>query len=157
MQMGDDRRVLTAYAVALVESGGGVTMVNVRGGDASSTGVFQQQDLSPWNRRNRNNVSAAAISFFEAMRSFDHGQSVGELAADIQRPDPNYRYRYALAVPRARYFLAKVKGGPVPPDGASARSPQRGPAAAAPSVPPARARSARKTISSRPRTRRRAL
>ena len=35
MQMGDDRRVLTAYAVAIVESGGGVTMMNVRGGRAT--------------------------------------------------------------------------------------------------------------------------
>ena len=116
LHMGDDRRVLTAYAVAIVESGGGVTMVNVRGGDGDSTGVFQQRDIAPWNRRNRNNVSAASISFFEALRGFDHGQSIGELAADIQRPDPRYRYRYALAVPRARYFLAKVKGGPLPPD-----------------------------------------
>jgi hypothetical protein len=115
MNVSDDRRVLTAYAVALVESGGGVTMVNVRGGDADSTGVFQQRDIPPWNRRNRNNVMAASISFFEALRGFDHGQSVGELAADIQRPDPRYRYRYALAVPRARYFLARVKGGPVAP------------------------------------------
>jgi hypothetical protein len=116
MRMADERRVLTAYAVALVESGGGVTMVNVRGspGDpgSTSTGVFQQRDISPWNRRNRNNVAAAAVSFFEALRGADHGQSIGELAADIQRPLESLRYKYALVVDRARWFLERVKRSP---------------------------------------------
>ena len=111
MQM-DDRRILTAYAVVLVESGGGVTMVNARGGDADSTGAFQQRDIPPWNRRNRNNVAAAASTFFEVLPQFDRGQSIGELAADIQRPRSDLRYKYALVVPRARWFLERVKRSP---------------------------------------------
>jgi hypothetical protein len=114
MEMGE-REVLTAFTVALVESGGGVTMRNVQGGDADSTGVFQQRDLPEWTQgpngepRNRDNVSDAARTFFEHLRPYDHGQSIGELAADIQRPREDLRYKYAAALPRARYFLTRVE------------------------------------------------
>lgn len=108
------REILTAYTVALVESGGGVTMKNVKGGDASSTGVFQQQNLREWTRgengepRNRNNVADAARTFFEHIDEYDTGQSVGELAADIQRPREDLRHKYADALPRAREFYTRV-------------------------------------------------
>jgi hypothetical protein len=115
-QMGmDDRRILTAFTVALVESGGGETMRNAGGGDHTSTGVFQQQDFPEWTKgangepRNRNNVSDAARTFFERLPSYDHGQSIGELAADIQRPREDLRWKYGAALPRAQVFLARVE------------------------------------------------
>ena len=116
MHMGDDRRVLTAYAVAIVESGGGVTMTNVRGGMGSSTGVFQQRGhraLEPAQPKQRLGGIDQLLRGAPRLRP----RPVDRRARRRhQRPDPRYRYRYALAVPRARYFLAKVKGGPLPPD-----------------------------------------
>jgi hypothetical protein len=105
-----EREILTAFAVVLVESGGGVTMRNPPESDShwDSAGAFQQRDIPPWNRRNRMNVYEAALSFFEALDGFDHGQSIGELAADIQRPLESLRFKYALALPRARYFYARI-------------------------------------------------
>ena len=102
------REILTAFAVVLVESGGGVSMRNPWDGDRDSVGAFQQRDLAPWNRRERRNVAAASKSFYEALISFDRGQSPGELAADIQRPAKRYRARYALAMPRAREFYTRT-------------------------------------------------
>ena len=105
-----EREILTAFAVVLVESGGGVTMRNPpeNESDGDSAGAFQQRDIPPWNQRNRMNVHEAALSFFEALDGFDHGQSIGELAADIQRPLESLRNKYALALPRARYFYKRV-------------------------------------------------
>lgn len=123
MEMGE-REILTAFTVALVESGGGVTMVNVNGGDATSTGVFQQQAFPEWTvgadgeERNRDNVADAARTFFERLPHYDQGQSIGELAADIQRPREDLRWKYAAALPRARYFFARVRAELAGGDGA---------------------------------------
>ena len=121
MKMGE-REILTAYTVALVESGGGTTMVNVQGGDRTSTGVFQQQSFPEWTQgpngepRNRNNVSDAARTFFERLRVYDEGQEIGELAADIQRPQEDLRWKYGAALPRARYFYERVAASIRPGD-----------------------------------------
>lgn len=126
-QVGEDlglgrREILTAYATALVESGGGVTMINHYGGDALSVGVFQQQNFAPWNKRERLNVAAAAHTFYEQLKIYDRGQSIGELAADIQRPREDLRGLYALALDDARRFYervgAKLGGGGLAGDGA---------------------------------------
>lgn len=118
----DERQIVTGFAVALVESGGGVEMKNVKGspGDpgSSSTGVFQQKNTPTWTigpngeQRNRDNVEDAARSFFEHLRPLDHGQKPGDLAADVQRPAEAYAGRYALAVPRAQNILQQVMEKP---------------------------------------------
>jgi hypothetical protein len=107
----DDRQVLTGFAVVIVETGGNVTMKNTRGGTGSSTGAFQQIDDPHYTKRNRDNVAAAATTFFEDLRAVDHGQPIGELAQDVQHSQ--FPDKYALVVPRAKWFLAKVKGQPV--------------------------------------------
>jgi cell wall-associated NlpC family hydrolase len=106
----DDRQVLTAFAVVIVETGGNVTMKNTRGGTGSSTGAFQQIDDPHYTKRNRDNVSAAATTFFEDLRAVDHGQPVGKLAQDVQHS--GYGSKYALVVGRAKWFLTKIKGAP---------------------------------------------
>lgn len=127
------REILTAFTVVLVESGGGVTMRNPWYGDRDSVGAFQQRNIAPWNARERRNVAAAAHSFYEALREFDHGQSIGELAADIQRPAEQYRDRYRLALPEAKDFYERVEarlgaGGPVGVLGSGECSDTTGPA-----------------------------
>jgi hypothetical protein len=84
------RQIITAYDVAYVES----TMHNINGGDASSTGVFQQQNFSPWTDagRNRNNVIDASISFFLQLRKLDSGQPIPVLAQDVQQSAYPERY-----------------------------------------------------------------
>ncbi len=76
------RQIVTAYDVGFVES----TMRNIHGGDADSTGVFQQRNFSPWTDggRNRDNVIDASISFFLQLRKLDHGQPIPVLAQDVQ-------------------------------------------------------------------------
>lgn len=105
------REILTAFATIMVESGGGVTMRNPHVAvDHSSVGAYQQQAFLPWTARERLNVAAASRTFYEQLKIYDRGQPIGELAADIQRPAAQYRGRYALAVPGARRFYARVEG-----------------------------------------------
>lgn len=103
------REILTAYATIMVETGGGVSMANPHAAvDHTSVGAYQQQDFPPWNERERLNVAAASRTFYEQLQVFDRGQPIGELAADIQRPREDLRYKYALALPGARRFYDRV-------------------------------------------------
>ena len=106
----------TAYAVALVESGGGVTMVNVRGGDAGldrGLPAARHPALEPAQPKQRLGGLDQLLRGAPRLRPrpVDRRARRRHPAARARI----YRFKYALAVPRARYFLAKVKGGPLPP------------------------------------------
>jgi len=114
-----DKLVLSAFITGMVESGGGVEMNNLPcedpgDCDGSSVGVFQQQDMAPWNRRNRHNVSDAARSYFEVALATDQpAYSAGELSYAVQRPDAAYQFRYLAPDVHARAIalLERVKSG----------------------------------------------
>jgi hypothetical protein len=76
------RQILTGLDVAYMET----KLRNVDGGDADSTGVFQQRNISPWidDERNRNNVIDASVAFFLRLREVDEGQPIPVLAQDVQ-------------------------------------------------------------------------
>jgi hypothetical protein len=90
------RQIVGAYATGYVETG----MRNLHWATEESRGVFMQRPLSPWidNERNRLNVIDASIAFFLVMRELDHGQPIGELDAEVQKPLEKYEYRYATRV-----------------------------------------------------------
>lgn len=100
------RQIVTAYATAYVES----EMTNIYGGMDTSSGIYQQQNFSPWTDggRNRNNIIDTSISFFLQLREYDHGQAIGDLAAEVQKPAEEYEYRYALRVDDATDIYNKV-------------------------------------------------
>jgi len=106
------RHILAAFATVIVEAGGGATMRNPMcygpgECDADSVGAFQQRNIPPWNRRNRRNVREAARSFYEQARTADRpGMPLGDLAQAVQRS--RYPDRFAVAVPRAAWFLERV-------------------------------------------------
>jgi hypothetical protein len=78
---------LAAFETGLVES----NMRNLPGGDADSAGWRQERaSLYP----DPTNVPHAAERFFNECQQLDHGQTAGELAADVQRPAAQYRGRY---------------------------------------------------------------
>jgi hypothetical protein len=90
------RQIVGAYATGYVETG----MRNLHWATEESRGVFMQRPLSPWidNERNRLNVIDASIAFFLVMRELDHGQPIGQLDAEVQKPLEIYEYRYATRV-----------------------------------------------------------
>jgi hypothetical protein len=100
------RQIITAYDVAYMES----KMKNIYGGDATSRGIYQQQNFSPWTDggRNRNNIIDTTISFFLQLRQYDHGQSIVDLAADVQRPKEEYEDLYAPELGKAVDLYAKT-------------------------------------------------
>lgn len=135
-----ERLILSAFSVAMVESGGGVEMrnlpaersdnganPNLPGRTATSVGVFQQQDLPEWTNGgiNRMNVREAARSYFRTARRLESRfPDPGALAAAVQRPAAAYRGRYAAAMPRARLLLKATKRA-ARTDGTPAPTPQR--------------------------------
>jgi murein DD-endopeptidase MepM/ murein hydrolase activator NlpD len=112
-----DKLVVSAFITGMVESGGGIEMNNLPcehpgDCDGSSVGVFQQQDMAPWNRRNRHNVSDAARSYFEVALATDQpAYSAGQLSYAVQRPDAAYQFRYLAPDVHARAIalLEQVK------------------------------------------------
>lgn len=79
-------------------------------GDADSAGWRQERAMY---YKNPTNVKASAKRFYKELKSADHGQSIGELAQDVQRSA--YPDRYAEHLPEAKKLvnnlLPKVKGG----------------------------------------------
>src|SRR4051794_9302021 len=98
------RRILAALTTGRVES----NFRNLPGGDADSAG-WRQERRSLY--RNPRNVRASINRFYNEADKLDRGQSVGELAADVQRPAAQYRGRYAQALPEARRILGGRGGG----------------------------------------------
>lgn len=94
---------LAAIATGLVES----NLKNLKYGDADSQG-WRQERMSIYGNHPYGpptNVAAGARRFYEECKQFDHGQSPGELAADVQRPAAQYRGRYGERMSDAKALL----------------------------------------------------
>lgn len=102
------RYLLGGYATGIVESG----LKDLPGGDADSYG-FRQQRESIYGRQPLN---TQINNLFNEFEQYDRGQSVGELAAAVQRPAAQYRGRYAQVLDQARALAngAGVTGGSAP-------------------------------------------
>jgi hypothetical protein len=85
-----DRWIETALATGLVESG----LQNLSGGDADSAG-WRQERASLY--KDPTNLQHSVNRFYDELKQHDRGQSIGELAADVQRPAAQYRGRYGKA------------------------------------------------------------
>lgn len=78
------------------------------------------------------NLKHSVSRFYREAKRLDRGQPVGQLAAAVQRPAAQYRYRYGASAPRAerllrRFFAGGAAGTGVPGGGTPAsvsRSPQ---------------------------------
>jgi hypothetical protein len=95
------RRVLAALTTGAVES----NFRNVGGGMDDSQG-WRQERASLY--KDPRNLKASVRRFYAEAAQHDRGQSVGELAADVQRPAQQFRGRYAQHLGEARQIL---KGG----------------------------------------------
>src|SRR4051812_21591943 len=82
------RRVLAAPTTGAVESG----FRTLSGGDAASRG-WRQERASLY--KDPRNLKASVRRFYAEAAKHDRGQSVGALAADVQRPAQQFRGRYA--------------------------------------------------------------
>lgn len=94
------RYVLAALTTGRVES----NFTNPAGGDQDSVG-WRQERASLY--RNPRNLRASVRRFYREAAQHDRGQSVGELAADVQRPAAQFRGRYAQALPEARRIFRR--------------------------------------------------
>lgn len=97
----EKRKVRSAYMTGRVES----NFHNLRYGDADSLG-WRQERQSKY--RNPRNVRASVRRYFKEANRHYHGQSAGELAADVQRPLAIYRGRYGRQEREARRLTRKV-------------------------------------------------
>ncbi len=90
-----EKAATIALATTIVET----SNANLDGGDRDSVGLFQQRDT--WGSfAERTNPGIATNKFLDTMEKFYPGGSwftapVGQVAADVQRPAAEYRYRYA--------------------------------------------------------------
>jgi murein DD-endopeptidase MepM/ murein hydrolase activator NlpD len=109
MSVGDAMKVSPKFRLAAVETGLVESdLRNLNYGDASSKGWRQELTSNPRYGDGPNgatNVAASARRFYDECRQFDHGQSAGELAADVQRPASQYRGRYAERVTDAQRLI----------------------------------------------------
>ncbi|MDX3234045.1 peptidase M23, partial [Streptomyces sp. ME19-01-6] len=91
----NERAAAIAIATTIVET----SIANLDGGDATSVGLYQQQNS--WGSfAERTNPTWATNKFLAVMESFYPNGSwntapIGDVAADVQRPAAQYRYRYA--------------------------------------------------------------
>jgi hypothetical protein len=99
------RRVLAALTTGAVES----SFRNLPGGDGDSQGWRQERSSLYKDPRN---LKASVRRFYAEAAQHDRGQPVGELAADVQRPAPQFRGRYAQRLGEARQILGS--GGATP-------------------------------------------
>lgn len=93
-----------AYATGIVESG----LQNLDHGDADSKG-WRQERASIY--KDPTNLEASVNRFYDELKQFDRGQSVGELAADVQRPAAQYRGRYGEVLGKARSLAMGSSNG----------------------------------------------
>jgi len=94
-------KILAALATGLVES----NLRNLNYGDADSQG-WRQERASLY--KNPTNLNASINRFYDETDQHFKGQSIGELAADVQRPAEQYRGRYAERLPDAKRLLSQV-------------------------------------------------
>jgi len=69
--------------------------------------VFQQQwTVGEWGTKEQTmDPVHATRRFLQTARRMDEGQSAGELAADVQRPREDLRYKYAAVEGQARALI----------------------------------------------------
>jgi murein DD-endopeptidase MepM/ murein hydrolase activator NlpD len=96
------KHLLAAFMTGIVES----HFHNLSGGDADSAGWRQERaSLYP----DPTNVVNSAKRFYAECKQLDHGQTAGELAADVQRPRADLRGRYAEVRDQAVTLLRKTE------------------------------------------------
>ncbi len=92
----NQRAAAIAIATVIVET----SIANLDGGDLDSVGLFQQR--ATWGSfAERTNPVIATNKFLDVMQQFYPNGSwntapIGDVAADVQRPAAQYRYRYAV-------------------------------------------------------------
>ena len=92
----NQRAAAIALATAIVES----SIADLDGGDADSIGLYQQRP-SWGSYADRTNPAVATDNFINVMEQFYPNDSwntaaIGDVAADVQRPAAQYRYRYGV-------------------------------------------------------------
>jgi Putative Flp pilus-assembly TadE/G-like len=94
---------LAAFEAAIVESG----IRNLSYGHAESHGVFQQQwSVGEWGTKEQTmDPVHATHKFLSTARAMDEGQSAGELAADVQRPREDLRWKYGAVEGQAQALI----------------------------------------------------
>lgn len=107
------KALLSAFETGIVES----NMKNLAGGDRDSQGWRQERaSLYP----NPRNVVASAGRFYKEWEQFnDPGETAGQVAAQVQRPDKRYVGRYDAARSQALRMLKKL-GVHIPGDAGGA-------------------------------------
>lgn len=96
------KHLLAAFMTGIVET----NFKNLPGGDADSAGWRQERaSLYP----DPTNVPNSAKRFYTECKQLDHGQTAGELAADVQRPREDLRGRYAEERDKAATLLRKIE------------------------------------------------
>ncbi|MCE7000724.1 hypothetical protein LZG04_38805 [Saccharothrix sp. S26] len=102
------RAAAIAIATVIVES----HLRNVNYGDRDSLGLYQQRD--GWGTAaQRLHPPTATHSFLDVMQQFYPNGSwaaepIGEVAADVQRPAAEYRYRYGVQAADAQLIVAAL-------------------------------------------------
>ncbi|MEV0675116.1 VCBS repeat-containing protein [Actinosynnema sp. NPDC050436] len=92
----NERAAAIAIATTIVET----SNANLDGGDLDSVGLFQQR--ASWGSfAERTDPVIATGKFLDVMQNFYPGGSwntapIGDVAADVQRPAAQYRYRYGV-------------------------------------------------------------
>ena len=104
-----DLGLAIAIATAFPESG----LINIKGGDRDSVGLFQQRPSQGWGSvQEILDPIFASNSFYRAMLAIPNWQTrpPGDVAADVQRPAKQYRYKYALFMPIAAGLTTSILG-----------------------------------------------
>lgn len=99
------RYLIAAVETGLVESG----LRNLPGGDADSQGWRQERASLYANPRN---IRASVRRFREEFeQQYDPGETAGQVAAQVQRPREDLRYKYGTRRGEAVSILGEVGGG----------------------------------------------
>jgi endonuclease/exonuclease/phosphatase family metal-dependent hydrolase len=104
-----ERVTVITYEASLTESG----LTNPRGGDRDSGGTFQMRPSAGWGTRAQvTNVTYATNKFLSVMLTVSDWQTkpYGDVAADVERPAQQYRYRYATHESEAESIYRQLSG-----------------------------------------------
>ncbi|GAB3922935.1 hypothetical protein GCM10029976_012430 [Kribbella albertanoniae] len=113
----NQRAAAIAIATVIVET----SIANLDGGDLDSVGLYQQR--ATWGSfAERTNPVIATGKFLDTMERFYPNGSwntaaIGDVAADVQRPAAQYRYRYGVEAGDAQIIADKLWTTPVPTTG----------------------------------------
>jgi len=111
----NERAAAIAIATVIVET----SIANLDGGDRDSVGLYQQR--ATWGSfAQRTDPVWATNKFLDVMQSFYPNGSwntapIGDVAADVQRPAQQFRFRYAVEANDA-IEIARVLGGAAAPE-----------------------------------------